>query len=95
MLITVNSERDPAFNIDQSAKVPGMFQVVDSLLFGTGARATRETQEYLQDTIDAWRSALAARAPGLTEAFAPNAQIYVVQVNLRDAPDAAARSRLL
>lgn len=95
VLITVNSERDPAFNIDQSAQVPGMFQVVDSLLFGTGARATRETQEYLQDTIDAWRNALAARSPGLTEAFAPDAQIYVIPVNLRDSPDAAARSRLL
>ena len=95
VLVTVNSERDPAFNIDQSDQVPGMLQVVDSLLFGTGARATSETQEYLQDTINAWRSALAARAPGLTEAFAPDAQIYVVPVNLRDAPDAVARSRLL
>ena len=95
VLITVNSERDPAFNIDQSDTVPGPLQVVDSLLFGTGARATRETQEYLQDITDQWRKALAARAPGLTEAFAPDAQIHVVQVNLRDAPDEAARRRLL
>ncbi len=49
VLITVNAERDPSFNIDTSDKVPDMLQVVDSLLFGTGARATRETQEFLRD----------------------------------------------
>ncbi|WP_432206220.1 hypothetical protein, partial [Escherichia coli] len=36
VLITVNAERDPSFNIDMSDKVPNMAQVVDSLLFGTG-----------------------------------------------------------
>ena len=95
VLVMVNSERDPAENIDQSDTMPGVKQVVDTLLFGTGARATRETQEYLRDTIDQWRKALAARAPGLSESFAPGAQIHVVQVNLRDAPDEAARSALL
>lgn len=95
ILITVNSERDPSMNIDQSDTVPGVRQVVDSLLFGTGARATQETQEYMQDTVDQWRQALQTRAPGLAESFAPGAQIHVVQVNLRDAPDEAARRRLL
>ena len=95
ILITVNSERDPSQNIDQSNTVPGMGQVVDSLLFGTGARATQETQEYMQDTVDQWRRALQTRAPGLAESFAPGAKIHVVQVNLRDAPDEAARRRLL
>ncbi len=95
VLITVNSERDPSFNIDQSDQVPGMLQVVDSLLFGTGARATRETQEFLSDTIDQWRRALAAGAGGPGDAFAPDAQIHVVQVNLRDAPGEDSRRRLL
>ena len=95
VLITVNSERDPSQNIDQTDTVPGMGQVVDTLLFGTGARATEETQEYLRDTIDQWRKALADRTPGLSEAFAPGAQIHVVQVNLRDAPDDIARNALL
>ncbi|MCL4745861.1 MAG: patatin-like phospholipase family protein [Burkholderiaceae bacterium] len=95
VLITVNSERDPSFDVNQSDRVPSMLQVVDSLLFGTGARATRETQEYLRDTVAQWREALKSRAPGLFEAFAPGAQIHVVQVNLRDAPDEIARRRLL
>lgn len=95
VLITVNSERDPSVNIDKTNTVPNMAQVVNTLLFGTGARATRETQEYLQDTIDQWRQALQLRSPGLSESFAPGAQIHVVQVNLRDAPDEVARRQLL
>lgn len=95
VLITINSERDPSMNIDQTDTVPSVGQVVDTLLFGTGARATQETQEYLKDTIDQWRQALQSRAPGLSESFAPGAQIHVVQVNLRDVPDQAARRPLL
>ena len=95
VLITVNSERDPSVNIDTTDTVPNVAQVVDTLLFGTGARATQETQEYLKDTIDQWRQALHARAPGLSDSFAPGAQIHVVQVNLRDAPDEVARRQLL
>ena len=95
VLITVNSERDPSVNIDTTDTVPNAAQVVDTLLFGTGARATRETQEYLKDTIDQWRLAVKTRAPGLSDSFAPDAQIHVVQVNLRDAQDETARRRLL
>lgn len=95
VLITVNAERDPSFNIDTSDKVPDMLQVVDSLLFGTGARATRETQEYLRDITEQWRKTLAEHPHSGGDVFAPNAEIHVVPVNLRDSPDDVARPRLL
>lgn len=95
VLITVNAERDPSFNIDTSDKVPDMLQVVDSLLFGTGARATRETQEYLRDITEQWRKTLAVSPHSGGDVFAPNAEIHVVSVNLRDSPDDVARPRLL
>jgi len=95
VLITVNAERDPSFNIDTSDKVPDMLQVVDSLLFGTGARATRETQEYLRDITEQWRKTLAVSPHSGGDVFAPNAEIHVVPVNLRDSPDDVARPRLL
>ena len=95
VLITVNSERDPSVDIDQEDTVPNMAQVVDTLLFGTGARASQETQEVLRDTIDQWRKTLSARGAGSNDAFAPDAQIYVIAVNLRDAPDETTRRRLL
>ena len=95
VLITVNAERDPSFNIDTSDKVPDILQVVDSLLFGTGARATRETQEYLRDITEQWRKTLAEHPHSGGDVFAPNAEIHVVPVNLRDSPDDVARPRLL
>lgn len=98
VLVTVNSERDPTVDIDQSDTVPNLAQVVDTLVFGTGARASRETQEILRDTIAQWRKELSVRVSDGSDPFAHDAQIHVVSVNLRDAPDARggmARSRLL
>ena len=95
VLVTVNAERDPSENIDMSDKVPNMAQVVDSLLFGTGARATRETQEFLRDITQQWRQSLAAGPTGSSDAFAPGAEVHVISVNLRDAHDDVARRRLL
>ena len=95
VLITVNAERDPSENIEMSDQVPNMAQVVDALLFGTGARATHETQEFLRDITRQWRESLASGNGNGTDAFAPGAEIHVIPVNLRDAPDDVARRRLL
>ncbi|WP_255368705.1 patatin-like phospholipase family protein [Polaromonas sp. OV174] len=95
VLITVNSERDPAERIDASDKVPGVTQVVDALLFGAGARATLETQEFLTDLARQWKQELRSGASGGSDAFAPDAQVYVIQVNLRDTPEWADRQTLL
>ncbi len=94
VVISVNSARDPANNVDQSDRVPGMRQVTDTLLFGAGARATLETQEFLLDTARQWREDLRRRSSG-ADAFAPDAEIHVVQANLRDAADGDLRLRLL
>ena len=95
VLVVVNAERDPTRNLDLSDKVPGMLDVADALLFGTGARATNETQEYLQDVMRAWhREAKSRGQSGGADVFAPDAEIHVITVNLRDAPEDR-RPRLL
>lgn len=94
VLITVNSERDPANNIDMSDRVPGFMEVADALLFGAGARATTETQEYLADITRQWRAELRKRVGSGSDVFTPDAQIHVVQVNLRDAEGEQRRSLL-
>ncbi len=97
VIIAVNAERDPSERIDASDTVPGTLQVIDSLLFGTGARATQETLGLLRDTAQAWRSEL-RRADAVdddNDPFANDAQIHVINVNLRDAPDLMGRQFLL
>ncbi|WP_240456914.1 patatin-like phospholipase family protein [Acidovorax sp. 1608163] len=95
VLITVNAERDPSYHIDAQDTVPNIAQVVDTLLFGAGSRSTRETQEFLRDITQRWRKSLAEGARGGFDAFADDAEVHVIPVNLRDAPDAVARRRLL
>lgn len=95
VLLTVNSARDPGVDVDASDRVPGPFEVADALLFGAGARATTETQEYLTDLTRQWRAELKTRAGGDIDVFAPGAEIHVVQVNLRDAAEGELRRSLL
>ena len=94
VLITVNSERDPTERIDASDKVPTIVQVFDALMFGAGSRATRETEGLLADTVRQWRREL-QNVSGGADAFADDAEIHVVSVNLRDAPEALERDTLL
>ena len=97
VIIAVNAERDPSERIDTSDTVAGTLQVIDSLLFGAGARATLETLGMLRDTAQAWRNELgrADAADGRHDPFAEDAQIHVINVNLRDAPDLMGRQFLL
>ncbi len=84
VLITVNAERDPNQRLEASANVPGPLQVLDAMRFGSGSRATHETQEFLTDLAAQWREDL--RRSTAHDIFAPDARIHVVQVNLRDTP---------
>jgi NTE family protein len=95
VLISVNSARDPSNNVDTSDRLPRVRAVADTLLFGAGARSTLETQEFLLDTARQWREDLKTRNSEGVDAFAPDAEIHVVQVNLRDAADGELRLRLL
>ena len=94
VIVAVNAERDPSEQIDATDQVPGTWSVVDALLFGTGARATQETLGLLSDTVQTWRRELSGQAQE-DDPFAPDAQIHVINVNLRDAPEPLARRRLL
>ena len=95
VLIVVNSERDIADRIDESDHVPGTFQVLDSLIFGAGSRWTEETTEIVKDA--ARRAAEEIRqARGRSDSpFAPDAEIFVINVRLRDLADEDRRKTLL
>ena len=95
VLITVNAERDPSERIDETDKVPSTLQVVDAMLFGTGARATQETLGLLDDIAQQWSREVSVASQDGQSAFAKDAQIYVITVNLRDASNASERTRLL
>lgn len=94
IIITVNAERDPSDSIDASDEVPGFGQVIDTLIFGAGAKATHETQEFLADLAREWRLDIKRKAGGF-DAFASDAKIHVIQINLRDASGVDTHKSLL
>lgn len=95
VIIAVNAEREPGVAIDSSDKVPSIAQVLDTLLFGAGSRATAETLGLLSDTVQVWRRELGHEAVDGKDPFAPDAQIHLVNVNLRDVPELTERRTLL
>jgi NTE family protein len=72
--------------------VPGTTEVVDALLFGAGNRATVETQEFLADIGRRFREDV--KSGQRFSSFAPDAELFLVLVNLRDAQGEARRKLL-
>ena len=95
VIVVVNAERDPTRRIDESDRVPSTAEVVDALLFGTGNHATEETQEFLNDVAQRLRADLLNGRRERLSGFADDAEIFLVPVNLRDAPGIDERRFLL
>ncbi|MDB5968011.1 MAG: hypothetical protein JWQ90_461 [Hydrocarboniphaga sp.] len=95
VLISVNSERDTAERIDTSDRVPGVGQVMDSLIFGAGSRVTTETTEIVNDVARRLSEQLAADRSRPGSPFAPDAEIHVINVSLRGLHDPAVRRTLM
>ena len=95
ILVSVDSERALAEKIDRSDRVPSVFKVVDSLVFGAGSHATRETIEIMNDSARRWASELLADRGKPESPFAADADIFVIHVSLRDYPDPVLREILL
>ncbi|HEX6704194.1 MAG TPA: patatin-like phospholipase family protein [Albitalea sp.] len=94
-VIAVNSEREPGYRIDLSDRTPSTMQVLDAMLFGSGARATRETLVVLQHTIDQWQREIDSRAGDRDSPFAPDSQVHVIHVSLGDLKEEGLRRLLL
>jgi NTE family protein len=95
ILISVNSERDLAERIDQSDRIPSGPQVMESLLFGAGARVTHVTLEMLDDDLRRWNEELNRHRGTPDSPFAADAEIHVVSLSLHDIPDPERRREAL
>ena len=95
VLVTVNSERGLSERVDSSDRVPSTTQVLESLIFGAGARETQVTLAMLNDDLQHWRSEIVRTRGQADSPFAADAEIYVVSVSLNDVPDDKIRHSLL
>lgn len=95
VLVVVNSERDTVDRIDQSDKVPGTLQVLDAMIFGAGSRWTEETTEIVKDAGRRAAEELRNARGREGSPFAADADIFVINLRLRDLKDAQLRKSLL
>src|SRR6185295_11686739 len=95
ILVAVNSERDLAVRIDKRDAVPTTGQVLESLLYGAGARDTQMTLAMLNDDAQRWRADLERTRGGAGSPFAADAEIHVISVSLHDIQDSKVRHSLL
>jgi NTE family protein len=95
ILITVNSERGLAERIDASDRVPSTGQVVETLVFGAGARETQVTLGMLNDDNRRWQEELLSTRGKPGSPFAADAELHIVSVSLHDVPDDKIRHSLL
>ena len=94
-LIVVNAERDVSEAIELSDRVPTTGQVLDTLVFGTGARDTQVTLALLRQDVQRWTEELAHVRGRDGSPFAADAELHVIVVSLHDVPDQVARRTLL
>lgn len=95
VLITVNSERDLAERIDSSDRVPTTGQVIETLVFGAGARETQVTLAMLNDDERRWQEELMRTRGTPGSPFSADAELHIVSVSLHDVPDDKIRHSLL
>ncbi len=93
VFMVVNAERDPSVNIDKSENVPSLSEVFDTIMFSTSGRVTKETMQMVEDTGRQWNTLKKSLNPQLQAVLAPDAQLHVVPVSLRDAPGDLSVSR--
>jgi NTE family protein len=95
VLVVVNSERDLADRLDKSERVPTIPQVVDALVYGAGSRWSEETTEIVKDIARRAAQELRAARGRAGSPFAADAEIFVVNIRLRDLKDEELRKALL
>ena len=95
VFVVINAEIAPPEDIDQSAKTPDMLEVASALRFGKGLRTSAETLEILHQSATLWSEQLKSIDSNTPNTiFAPDSQLHVVQVTLRETPDPQIRERV-
>ena len=90
VFLSINAERRGPRAIDDRDRTPGAIDVLGAMIEGSLGRFSRETALVFADTIDAWRRELRA-APGAR----PDADVFLVEIDLSDVADTALRERVL
>jgi NTE family protein len=88
VIVAVNSERGLIEQIDESDRVPTTPQVLGALIFGAATRLTQTTLAMMKDDVQQWHREIAEQRGKPGSPFAADAELYLINVSLKDVPGA-------
>jgi hypothetical protein len=93
LIVNAETRQDPSqYTLNN---IPGLMRVSQALVDIPIDRYSTHTIELLEETIQQWRLQLRRRSEGTSSSFAPNADIYFINVSLTEVTDPEEESRLM
>ncbi len=94
IFIVINAEIDLLDEVDATDKTPGMGDAINALRISKGLQASAETMEMLTQAASTWHTELEKSGSDLPQ-FAPDSELHVIKISLRDVPDQTIRNKLM
>lgn len=95
VFLSVDAGRTMSFAADRVDSVPSSIEVAKGVEFGLLSHYAAETQAAFAEEIEKWRREIHLAASEPDSPFAPDADLYYIEVGLRDYPSQATRAELL
>jgi NTE family protein len=95
VFLNVDAGRSMSFAADRVDSVPSSIDVAKGVQFGLLSHYAAETQAAFAEEVEKWRREIHIAASERDSPFAPDADLYYIEVGLRDYPSQATREELL
>lgn len=93
--LMVSAETAPNVNHYTLNEIPGLWRVSSALVDIPINRYSIDTFELMSQAVTEWRAQLRRRPPTASSAFAPDADIYFINVSLMELEDVEEHARLM
>lgn len=95
IILSINAQHRNTYAADRSGSVPSLPAIFNAMDYGFLSRNTRDTYALLARAVVRWRHEIRADTHSGQGPFAKDAEIYDIEVGLRDDPDPRLRKALL
>jgi NTE family protein len=95
VFLNVDAGRRNSFATDRVDSIPSTMEVVRGIQFGLLSRYAFETNDVFAEQVEKWRREIQTAALEGLGPFAPDAELYYIEVGLRNYPNQATRAELL
>ena len=95
VFLNVDAGRRNSFAADRVDSIPSSMEVARGIQFGLLSRYAAETNDAFAEEVEKWRREIRIAALEGHGPFAPDAELYYIEVGLRNYPNQATRAELL